>query len=64
MERGVNETNADRIRRMTDEELYVFLTDFDPCEHCENAETTLCTDRDCETVGRECLRKWLQKEAN
>lgn len=57
-------TNAEKIREMTDEELVDFLADFDPCGHCENAETTLCTDKDCETVGRECLTKWLQKEAN
>ena len=54
-------TNADRIRKMTDEELCRFLImvecndlhyDALPCEYCELVDTS-----DCD----KCVKKWLKR---
>ena len=56
------QTNADRIRAMSDEELAVWLYDLfsvDTCyTHCPGFD--FCNDADGESNG---LKKWLQKPA-
>ena len=58
----MKQTNADRIRHMTDEELAELL--FDPCIHIwsdpqfKNIQTDFCEITPC----RECLLKWLKQE--
>ena len=50
-------TNADRIRRMTDEELAEF---FGTESICDNIDSSKCkNDKDC----KECQLEWLKQEA-
>ena len=55
-------TNADRIRKMTDEELFKFIVMIEsnelhynelPCEYCWTTNT-----KDC----YKCIRKWLKND--
>ena len=55
-------TNADRIRKMTDEELFRFIVmiesnelhyDALPCEYCQKTDTS-----DCD----KCIKKWLKSD--
>ena len=59
------QTNADRIRSMTDEELAEYLpivADFicQPTEDC--IRNTLCNRGECEQT-KECAMKWLKAES-
>lgn len=60
----INQTNADRIRAMSDEELAEFLTVLN--EHClagiGKIDCSSC-DGYCEDNCRRMTRKWLQSEA-
>ena len=54
------QTNADRIRSMSDEELAVFLSrDLkEPCDYCQLAVfEAACTETLCE----DAMMKWLRK---
>ena len=56
-------TNADRIRNMTDEELYKFLRYFGVCRICKHRKDEGCDNRGCtqeEVDG--FLKEWLQAE--
>ena len=62
------QTNADRIRAMSDEELAKFLKEFNDCEQhipfCQNREE--CWDNIPDIPEENCLTclvAWLQKEA-
>ena len=60
------ETNADRIRNMSDEELAKLITgglNFDCCDYCDSV-SDLCALR-CNMKERESVLtlKWLQSEA-
>ena len=65
--RAKKQTNADRIRAMTDEQLADFLEGFEACNGCEYKDkvTGFCT------FGNPCVHgfaqaiilKWLQSEA-
>ena len=52
--RSKKQTNADRIRNMTDEELAEFLVTVN-CAYCKHENT----EKDCE----DCFLEWLQAEA-
>ena len=58
-EHGPKQTNADRIRAMTDEELAVLLDDGFPQSVC-NYE---CYDNEV-LKCKECILKWLKKEVD
>lgn len=51
--------NIDRIKSMDDEELAVFLVEFDECNYC--SATGECTFETCEKIGIRCIREWLNK---
>lgn len=51
------ETNADRIRAMTDEELAHVLRN--PCDIADHGPTGWCKERNC---GYQCALEWLKQE--
>lgn len=51
-------TNADKIRRMTDEELAEFLCVYDACVMCEHNHDAFCSTKNCNEIG--ITEKWLQ----
>lgn len=53
------QTNADKIRAMTDEEMAVWLSDMHDTTTCPNYG-----DYDCSPSCRRCWLAWLQKEAD
>ena len=57
-------TNADRIRKMTDEELAEFWANETICEHCIHDNNQRCDfDTVCTRSYAEAMAfKWLQKE--
>lgn len=56
------QTNADRIRNMTDEELAVFLEEVaDGCDSCPMLKE--CTYSDEEISEKQIRLKWLKQEA-
>ena len=60
--RRKKQTNADRIRAMSDEELAVFLSrDLkEPCDYCQLAVFEgACTEKLCD----DAMMKWLQQPA-
>ena len=57
-------TNADRIRNMTDEELYKFLRYFGVCRICKHRKDEGCDNRGCTQEEVDSfLKEWLQAEA-
>ena len=54
-----NQTNADRIRHMSDEELAEFLEKNGMCELCEHRDKENCFEENC----KKGFLKWLQSEA-
>ena len=59
-----NQTNADSIRNMSDEELAGFITDdlnFDCASYCD--EYALGCGLNCDKKNKEIILKWLQSEA-
>lgn len=54
------QTNADRIRNMSDEELAKILVEFDPCLLCSNANVSMCNENDCGDIA--LTLEWLQAE--
>lgn len=59
------QTNADRIRAMSDEELAEFLEQFEVCSHCEYSDNERCTfENPCvHEFATAMALKWLQSEA-
>lgn len=59
------QTNADKIRSMSDEELAEFLERFEVCSHCNYMDKERCTlDNPCvHTLAVAMALKWLQSEA-
>lgn len=57
------QTNADRIRSMTDEELAKFLMGYDTCTLCDNSGADECTYDTCNETGKKCLVDWLKSPA-
>ena len=57
------QTNADMIRAMNDEELAVFLKDFDICRYCNRSEDECGRASDCEIHSSEVALEWLQRKA-
>lgn len=59
------QTNADRIRHMSDEELSEFLEQFEVCSHCEYSDKERCTfENPCvHEFATAMALKWLQSEA-
>lgn len=53
------QTNADRIRAMTDEELAQVLRN--PCDIADHGPTGWCKERNC---GYQCALEWLQQESD
>lgn len=58
-----NQTNADRIRNMSDEELAGFIidTDFDCADYCD--DYALGCGLICDKENKEVVLKWLQSES-
>ena len=58
-------TNADRIRTMNDEELAVFLEQFEICNYCEYSHNGRCSfENPCvHEFAIAITYKWLQSEA-
>ena len=58
-------TNADRIRSMNDEELAVFLEQFEICNYCEYSHNGRCSfENPCvHEFAISISYKWLQSEA-
>ena len=52
----IEQTNADRIRAMSDEELAIFV---DEPTMCEGHEIGDCMSKDC----KKCILEWLQQPA-
>lgn len=52
------QTNADRIRNMSDEELAEWINTKDMCEHCAYESEGLCTKESCASN----ILRWLQSE--
>ena len=57
-ERNRKQTNADRIRSMSDEELAEFLLHFQHCDICDEQLEMCCTEQCTKNIV-----KWLQSEA-
>ena len=58
------QTNADRIRNMSDEELARFITDdldFDCASYCD--DYALGCGLNCDKENKEVVLKWLHSEA-
>ena len=56
-------TNADRIRNMTDEELYKFLRFFGVCRICKHRKDEGCDNRGCTQEEVDVFfKEWLQAE--
>lgn len=56
-------TNADRIRNMSDEELYKFLRYFGVCRICKHRKDEGCDNRGCTPEEADgFLKEWLQAE--
>lgn len=53
------ETNADRIRNMSDEELAEWINTKDMCEHCAYKSGGICNKETC----ADSILQWLQSEA-
>lgn len=63
------QTNGDRIREMTNEELAEVFEDkvsFFDCEVCSSkyAETDCCEESDCKPFARKWLKEWLKSECD
>ena len=58
------QTNADRIRAMSDEELAEFLEEFEVCTHCKYADGIVCTFENPCTHGfaSAMAYEWLKSE--
>ena len=56
------QTNADMIRAMNDEELAIFLKNFDLCNCCNRSEYRCEKTSDCEIHSVEVALDWLQQE--
>ena len=58
------QTNADRIRSMTDEELAEFLESYSVCENCEYLHGERCSlENPCvHGFANAMAHKWLRKE--
>ena len=54
---GDPQTNADRIRKMTDEELCSFMSSFNICDTRSNQQCKFMFLADCQ----QCLMAWLQQ---
>lgn len=54
------QTNADRIRNMTDEELVEYLYGICDCDHADVPCKEHCGEMPC----RDAWMKWLKQEAN
>ena len=54
------QTNADRIRNMSDEELAEFLCEYEACPLCSHQTDNMCNSKNCDEVG--ITLKWLQAE--
>ena len=56
------QTNADKIRNMSDEELAEFLADIAPCDHCllEKGDPCCFSDEMC----KQNHLNWLQSKAD
>lgn len=60
----IKKTNADRIRKMNDEELADFLEEFEACDVCKYLDNNRCTfENPCvhEFAGA-MIYDWLQSE--
>lgn len=57
------QTNADRIRNMSDEELarFIIYTDFDCADYCD--DYAMGCGLTCGKENKEVVLKWLQSEA-
>lgn len=53
------QTNADRIREMTDEELAKFIGSDSLCEHISTEHNEWCRCHNC----ADCIVEWLQQPA-
>lgn len=64
--RSKKQTNADRIRNMSDEELAEFLEGFTVCDHCEYYKNERCAmENPCVHAFAEAMAfKWLQAEVD
>ena len=56
------QTNADMIRAMNDEELAVFLENFDLCNCCNRSEYGCENTSGCEIHSAEMALNWLQRK--
>ena len=54
--RPTPQTNADRIRAMSDEELAKFLDD-------NNSHGCVCPTKDCRATCKQCIEEWLKQPA-
>jgi hypothetical protein len=65
--RALPQTNADRIRAMSDEELAVFLEYFGCCHYCSEHErlsdNPLLRNERCDEKCEEHCLEWLQRPA-
>ena len=57
------QTNADRIRSMSDEELAEFLIGFDVCDLCKLEVDECFKTTDCEKRSVKVTVEWLKSEA-
>lgn len=55
-------TNADRIRQMTDEELWVLLFKIQRCDYCRLNSDCEMTDEECKKIGVEWLKSECEEE--
>ena len=58
-EKRNKQTNADRIRSMTDEELAEFFANKSPCDYYCNYIKKCCSEISC----KQGILEWLQSEA-
>lgn len=49
------QSNADRIRAMSDEELAKYFSSIAECDHCQNE-----LDRECCVNEDTCINRWLE----
>lgn len=55
-------TNADRIRSMTDEELWVLMFKIKRCDYCRFVADCEMTDEECKKLGMEWLKSECEDE--
>ena len=55
-------TNRDKLNLMSNNELAVFLCQYDPCYMCPNEKRRICNYRDCNDI--DITKAWLESEEN